>query len=217
MRWAPVWRRLVKHAGVQRYQNPQHDRRPSPNRPNLPRGQRPVLWGCPQRPATSTISKSFAEGTLTLSASSTSSVNGERWEKNGYEGSMFLYERNSYPPYGFYILNRHGAIQHVQDLHWHQSETLQESDTPRALMPMPKHPLLQPAPKKKFDAAGGRYDGLVGALVAASSGDPKKASKAGLPCIGVSIGLDRIFERWTGWQKQGKRVNETMVYVMAAG
>jgi len=67
-------------------------------------------------------------------------------------------------------------------------------------------------------AAGGRYDGLVGSLIAASSGDPKKAAKAAIPCVGVSIGLDRIFALvWPKWQKQGKRVNETMVYVMAAG
>ncbi|KAF5364786.1 hypothetical protein D9758_009333 [Tetrapyrgos nigripes] len=43
--------------------------------------------------------------------------NGERWEKNGYEGSMFLYERNSYPPYGFYILNRMGMDDHIQRLY----------------------------------------------------------------------------------------------------
>ncbi|KAF5343586.1 hypothetical protein D9757_002101 [Collybiopsis confluens] len=42
--------------------------------------------------------------------------NGERWEKKGYEGSMFLYERADYPPYGFYILNRMGMDDYIQRL-----------------------------------------------------------------------------------------------------
>ncbi|KAJ6606804.1 histidyl-tRNA synthetase, partial [Mycena sp. CBHHK59/15] len=65
-------------------------------------------------------------------------------------------------------------------------------------------------------AAGGRYDGLVGMFTAAAAGDGKKA--AGLPCIGVSIGLDRIFALvWPKWVETGGRCKETMVYVMAAG
>ncbi|KAK0485636.1 hypothetical protein IW261DRAFT_1451344 [Armillaria novae-zelandiae] len=43
--------------------------------------------------------------------------NGSKWEKLGYEGSMFLYERESYPPYGFYILNRMGTDDYIQRLH----------------------------------------------------------------------------------------------------
>ncbi|RDB27625.1 hypothetical protein Hypma_003804 [Hypsizygus marmoreus] len=43
--------------------------------------------------------------------------NGTKWEKQGYEGSMFLYERESYPPYGFYILNRMGMDDHIQRLY----------------------------------------------------------------------------------------------------
>ncbi|KAF8639268.1 hypothetical protein AX16_010340 [Volvariella volvacea WC 439] len=43
--------------------------------------------------------------------------NGEKWEKQGYEGSMFLYERNSYPPYGFFILNRMGREDYIQQLY----------------------------------------------------------------------------------------------------
>ncbi|KAJ7089317.1 hypothetical protein B0H15DRAFT_949291 [Mycena belliarum] len=43
--------------------------------------------------------------------------NGAAWEKNGFEGSMFLYERDSYPPYGFYILNRMGMDDYVQRLY----------------------------------------------------------------------------------------------------
>ncbi|KAJ7885120.1 hypothetical protein B0H14DRAFT_2699818, partial [Mycena olivaceomarginata] len=43
--------------------------------------------------------------------------NGITWEKNGYEGSMFLYESDSYPPYGFYILNRMGMDDYIQRLY----------------------------------------------------------------------------------------------------
>ncbi|KAG1742647.1 uncharacterized protein EDB91DRAFT_1127251 [Suillus paluster] len=65
-------------------------------------------------------------------------------------------------------------------------------------------------------AAGGRYDNLVGMFTAAAAGEGKKAP--GLPCIGVSIGLDRIFAIvWPKWVEKGMRSKETMVYVMAAG
>lgn len=43
--------------------------------------------------------------------------NGEKWEKKGYEGSMFLYERDAYPPYGFYILNRMGMDDYIQRMY----------------------------------------------------------------------------------------------------
>ncbi|KAF8621781.1 hypothetical protein AX15_007517 [Amanita polypyramis BW_CC] len=43
--------------------------------------------------------------------------NGKKWEKQGYEGSMFLYERGSYPPYGFYILNRMGMEDYIHRLY----------------------------------------------------------------------------------------------------
>lgn len=56
---------------------------------------------------------------------------GNKWEKQGFEGSMFLYERlvvdlalqvltasrNQYPPYGFYILNRMGTEDYSQRLY----------------------------------------------------------------------------------------------------
>ncbi|TBU26849.1 histidyl-tRNA synthetase [Dichomitus squalens] len=65
-------------------------------------------------------------------------------------------------------------------------------------------------------AAGGRYDNLVGLFTAAAAGEGKKA--AGLPCVGVSIGLDRIFALvWPKWVEKGMRSKETMAYVMAAG
>ncbi|KAK7063623.1 mitochondrial histidine--tRNA ligase [Favolaschia claudopus] len=65
-------------------------------------------------------------------------------------------------------------------------------------------------------AAGGRYDNLVGMFTAAAAADGKKV--AGLPCIGISFGLDRIFALvWPKWVVKGGRCKETMVYVMAAG
>ncbi|KAG1716209.1 hypothetical protein ID866_949 [Astraeus odoratus] len=65
-------------------------------------------------------------------------------------------------------------------------------------------------------AAGGRYDNLVGMFTSAAAGDGKKG--ASLPCIGVSIGLDRIFSvLWPKWVETGMRSKETMAYVMAAG
>jgi histidyl-tRNA synthetase len=65
-------------------------------------------------------------------------------------------------------------------------------------------------------AAGGRYDNLVGMFTAAAAAEGKKASA--LPCIGVSIGLDRIFAIvWPKWVEKGMRCKETMVYVMSAG
>ncbi|PCH34343.1 histidyl-tRNA synthetase [Wolfiporia cocos MD-104 SS10] len=65
-------------------------------------------------------------------------------------------------------------------------------------------------------AAGGRYDNLVGMFTAAAAGEGKKT--AGLPCVGVSFGLDRVFAIvWPKWVAKGMRSKETMVYVMAAG
>ncbi|KAI5121828.1 hypothetical protein M0805_003262 [Coniferiporia weirii] len=63
-------------------------------------------------------------------------------------------------------------------------------------------------------AAGGRYDNLVGSLVSAASGEGKKA--AGVPCVGVSIGLDRIFAiLYPKWIEKGMRQKETLVFVLA--
>lgn len=53
-------------------------------------------------------------------------------------------------------------------------------------------------------------------FTSAAAGEGKKA--AGMPCVGVSIGLDRIFAIvWPKWVEKGMRSKETMVYVMAAG
>ncbi|EKM61856.1 uncharacterized protein PHACADRAFT_248747 [Phanerochaete carnosa HHB-10118-sp] len=65
-------------------------------------------------------------------------------------------------------------------------------------------------------AAGGRYDSLVGLFTAAAAGEGKKAAQ--LPCVGVSIGMDRIFALlWPRWVERGMRSKDTMAYVMAAG
>lgn len=65
-------------------------------------------------------------------------------------------------------------------------------------------------------AAGGRYDNLVGMFTAAAAGEGKKAAQ--LPCVGISIGLDRIFAiLWPKWVERGMRSKDTMAYVMAAG
>ncbi|KAJ2930972.1 hypothetical protein H1R20_g6121, partial [Candolleomyces eurysporus] len=40
-----------------------------------------------------------------------------KWTKHGCEGSMFLFESNTYPPYGFYILNRSGSSDFIQRIY----------------------------------------------------------------------------------------------------
>ncbi len=66
-------------------------------------------------------------------------------------------------------------------------------------------------------AAGGRYDNLVGMFTAAASGDGKKKI-VNTPCVGISIGMDRIFALLSPkWASMGGRSKDTMVYVMAAG
>jgi histidyl-tRNA synthetase len=66
-------------------------------------------------------------------------------------------------------------------------------------------------------AAGGRYDNLVGMFTAAAASEGKKPPP-GLPCVGVSIGLDRVFAIvWPKWIEKGMRSKETMAFVMAAG
>ncbi|EMD31934.1 hypothetical protein CERSUDRAFT_119266 [Gelatoporia subvermispora B] len=45
------------------------------------------------------------------------SYNGSKWERGGYEGSMFLFERKAYPPYGLFILNRTATDDYIQFIH----------------------------------------------------------------------------------------------------
>ena len=65
-------------------------------------------------------------------------------------------------------------------------------------------------------AAGGRYDDLVAMFTEAASSDGKKGAR--LPCVGVSIGLDRIFALlWPKWVERGMRSKEVFAYVLSAG
>ena len=65
-------------------------------------------------------------------------------------------------------------------------------------------------------AAGGRYDNLVGMFTAAASSDGKKVQN--LPCVDVSIGLDRVFAiLWPKWVARGMRSKDTMAYVVSVG
>lgn len=65
-------------------------------------------------------------------------------------------------------------------------------------------------------AAGGRYDNLVAMFLAAAAGENKKKPQ-NIPCVGVSMGLDRIFALlWPRWSQRGMRAKQTMAYVMAA-
>ena len=51
-----------------------------------------------------------------------------------------------------------------------------------------------------------------------SSKEGKKAMAGGTPCVGVSIGMDRIFALvWPKWVEKGGRAKETMAYVMSPG
>jgi histidyl-tRNA synthetase len=98
------------------------------------------------------------------------------------------------------------------------------SATPAAPPPAPKKKTKKTAEDDEVDdsqvgvgsiAAGGRYDNLVGAFTAAASAEGKRAPQ--MPCVGVSIGMDRIFALlWPQWS-QSERTKDTLVYVMAAG
>jgi len=79
-------------------------------------------------------------------------------------------------------------------------------------------------PKFGSIVAGGRYDTLVSAFVAGSvSSNPnskeyKKALANSIPCVGVSIGMDRIFGLvCPRYLEKGARTKYTMVFVMSAG
>ncbi|KAH6909655.1 hypothetical protein BKA70DRAFT_1221873 [Coprinopsis sp. MPI-PUGE-AT-0042] len=41
----------------------------------------------------------------------------QKWERTGCEGSMFLFESSTYPPYGYYILNRTGNQDYIARLY----------------------------------------------------------------------------------------------------
>ena len=112
-----------------------------------------------------------------------------------------------------------------------QADALASTSTPEGPDPTSKPDSKKP--KKKVDeegeeeidesqvgvgsiAAGGRYDNLVGIFLSAASGEGKKTTS--ISCVGVSMGLDRIFAiLWPRWVERGMRSKGTMVYVMSAG
>lgn len=73
-------------------------------------------------------------------------------------------------------------------------------------------------------AAGGRYDELVGMFASAASSDA--STKGSIPCVGVSVGVERVFsilmqkEREkavaAGLTAKGRK-NETQAYVISVG
>ncbi|KAF8594755.1 class II aaRS and biotin synthetase [Ceratobasidium sp. AG-I] len=76
-------------------------------------------------------------------------------------------------------------------------------------------------------AAGGRYDELVGMFSAAASADSKEdKGKGGIPCVGISVGVKRVFSILMQREKEkaarvasiGKgRSKATEVYVVSVG
>ncbi|KDQ18236.1 hypothetical protein BOTBODRAFT_53021 [Botryobasidium botryosum FD-172 SS1] len=74
-------------------------------------------------------------------------------------------------------------------------------------------------------AAGGRYDELVGMFVGAASSassSKKAAEKGAIPCVGVSVGVERVFSILMAKLKEkeegkGGRSKATEVYVMSVG
>lgn len=100
-----------------------------------------------------------------------------------------------------------------------------DSAPPAPAAPQKKKTKLGPDEDEEIDesqvgvgsiAAGGRYDDLVAMFTAAASSDGKKAAR--LPCVGVSIGLDRIFALlWPKWIERGMRSKEVFAYVLSAG
>jgi histidyl-tRNA synthetase len=66
-------------------------------------------------------------------------------------------------------------------------------------------------------AAGGRYDELVGMFATAAAGGKKAA---GIPCVGVSVGVERVFSILSQKMKEQEktaRAKETEAYVMSVG
>jgi histidyl-tRNA synthetase len=64
-------------------------------------------------------------------------------------------------------------------------------------------------------AAGGRYDNLVGMF---SGKNKKGVPNLQIPCVGVSIGVERVFSILMSKQKAEEiKSNETEVYVIAVG
>ncbi|KAI8337974.1 histidyl-tRNA synthetase [Chlamydoabsidia padenii] len=64
-------------------------------------------------------------------------------------------------------------------------------------------------------AAGGRYDDLVGMF---TGGGDKKKKKKTIPCVGVSIGVERVFSLLMAQQEQQRiKNNSIQVFVISVG
>ncbi|KAF6753192.1 hypothetical protein DFP72DRAFT_1170998 [Ephemerocybe angulata] len=101
--------------------------------------------------------------------------------------------------------------------------------TPEAATPAPKRKAVKKEAKDELEidestvgigsiAAGGRYDNLVTTIVAGANGVLPGTKLPNVPCIGVSIEMDRIFALvWPKWVEKSVRAKEMFVYVMSAG
>lgn len=70
-------------------------------------------------------------------------------------------------------------------------------------------------------AAGGRYDDLVGMFIDASSSKKKKnkdvETKTQVPCVGMSIGIERIYSLLNARKNNKPRSKSTKVFVASVG
>ncbi|GAB1526714.1 Cytoplasmic and mitochondrial histidine tRNA synthetase [Rhizoctonia solani] len=113
------------------------------------------------------------------------------------------------------------------------------ASTPTTAKPAPKSKPKKSKPKNEDDeedidesqvgvgsiAAGGRYDDLVGMFASAAAG---KASASGsgsgsgsasgkIPCVGVSVGVERVFSILMQREKERGRSKATEVFVVSVG
>lgn len=67
-------------------------------------------------------------------------------------------------------------------------------------------------------AAGGRYDDLVGMFTGSGGDKGKMKKKKTIPCVGVSIGVERIFSLLMAQQKQQRiKSNSIQVFIVSVG
>ncbi|KAF5332712.1 hypothetical protein D9611_005415 [Ephemerocybe angulata] len=101
--------------------------------------------------------------------------------------------------------------------------------TPEAATPAPKKKAVKKEAEDELEidestvgigsiAAGGRYDNLVTTIVAGANGVLPGTKLPNVPCIGVSIEMDRIFALvWPKLVEKSVRAKEMFVYVISAG
>ncbi|KAF6749309.1 hypothetical protein DFP72DRAFT_1173673 [Ephemerocybe angulata] len=95
--------------------------------------------------------------------------------------------------------------------------------TPEAATPAPKKKAVKKEAEDELEidestvgigsiAAGGQYDNLVTTIVAGANGVLPGTKLPNVPCIGVSIEMDRIFALvWPKWVEKSVRAKETFV------